>query len=85
MGDEPAGKVRRRCDKAFRLVETDLPRLSGRSKIAEAIRYAISWRAPLQRFLSDGRAKIDSTHCSQDPLAAVGPGQLSPRFCKPQK
>jgi transposase len=78
----------------FELWETELPRLSGKSKLAEAIRYAISRRTALERFLSDGRVEIDSNiverairgmHCSQDPLAAVGPGQRSPRFCRPQK
>jgi hypothetical protein len=35
-------------------------RLSGKSKLAEAIRYAISRRATLERFLIDGRVEIDS-------------------------
>ena len=84
----------------FELWETELPRLSGKSKLAEAIRYAISRRAALERFLSDGRVEIDSNIVErairpqtitrknalfQDPLAAVAPGQLSPRFCKPLK
>jgi transposase len=37
-----------------------LPRLSGKSKLAEAIRYAISRRTVLERFLGDGRIEIDS-------------------------
>jgi transposase len=32
----------------FELWETELPRLSGKSKLAEAIRYAISRRAALE-------------------------------------
>jgi transposase len=44
----------------FRLWQDTLPRISGKSKLAEAIRYAISRRATLERFLSDGRIEIDS-------------------------
>lgn len=44
----------------FRLWQDALPRISGKSKLAEAIRYAISRRATLERFLSDGRIEIDS-------------------------
>lgn len=44
----------------FELWEKELPRLSGKSKLAEAIRYAISRRAALERFLTDGRIEIDS-------------------------
>jgi transposase len=106
-GKDPATRVKARQEKSativarlFDLWETELPRLSGKSKLAEAIRYAISRRAALERFLSDGRVEIDSNiverairpqtitrknDCSQDPLAAVGPGQPSPRFCRPQK
>lgn len=44
----------------FRLWQETLPRISGKSKLAEAIRYAISRRAALERFLTDGRVEIDS-------------------------
>jgi transposase len=44
----------------FKLWHDTLPRISGKSKLAEAIRYAISRRATLERFLSDGRIEIDS-------------------------
>ena len=37
-----------------------LPRISGRSKLAETISYATSRRAVLERFPSDGRIEIDS-------------------------
>lgn len=40
--------------------ERELPRLSGKSKLAEAIRYALSRRTVLERFLDDGRIEIDS-------------------------
>ena len=39
----------------FAAWERELPRLSGKSKLAEAIWYAISRPAALQRFLADGR------------------------------
>src|SRR4029077_16159157 len=42
------------------LWEQELPRLSGKSKLAEAIRYATSRRLALERFLTDGRIEIDS-------------------------
>ncbi|MEF2074791.1 IS66 family transposase [Consotaella aegiceratis] len=44
----------------FAAWERELPRLSGKSKLAEAIRYALHRRAVLQRFLDDGRIEIDS-------------------------
>jgi transposase len=44
----------------FALWERELPRLSGKSKLAEAIRYALSRRPALERFLEDGRIEIDS-------------------------
>jgi transposase len=44
----------------FDLFERELPRISGKSKLAEAIRYARSHRTVLERFLEDGRIEIDS-------------------------
>jgi transposase len=44
----------------FKLWQDALPRISGKSKLAEALRYAISRRATLERFLTDGRIEIDS-------------------------
>jgi len=44
----------------FNLWERELPRISGKSKLAEAIRYARSHRTVLERFLEDGRVEIDS-------------------------
>jgi transposase len=38
----------------------ELPRLSGKSKLAGMIRHATSRRVALERFLSDGRIEIDS-------------------------
>ena len=44
----------------FALWEKELPKLSRKSKLAEAIRYALTRRASLERFLSDGRIELDS-------------------------
>ena len=44
----------------FDLWERELPRISGKSKLAEAIRYARSHRAKLLLFLDDGRVEINS-------------------------
>lgn len=44
----------------FALWEKELPKLSGKSKLVEAIRYAVARRAILERFLHDGRIDIDS-------------------------
>ena len=44
----------------FNLWEMELPRISGKSKLAEAIRYATSRRKVLECFLVDGRVEIDS-------------------------
>ena len=58
-GKDPATRVKARQEKSavvvaglFDVWETELPRLSGKSKLAEAIRYAISRRAALERFLN---------------------------------
>ncbi|MGX5805298.1 IS66 family transposase [Bradyrhizobium sp. Arg314] len=44
----------------FELWETQLCKVSGKSKTAEAIRYALTRREALERFLTDGRIEIDS-------------------------
>ncbi len=44
----------------FDMLEKELPRLSGKSRLAEAIRYALHRRAVFGRFLEDGRIEIDS-------------------------
>jgi len=44
----------------FSLWHTELPRIPGKSKLAEAIRYATRHRAGLERFLADGRLDIDN-------------------------
>ncbi|KAB2690365.1 IS66 family transposase, partial [Brucella intermedia] len=44
----------------FALWQKTLQRVSGKSKLAEALRYAISRRANFERFLADGRIELDS-------------------------
>jgi transposase len=44
----------------FEIWENALPRISGKSKLAEAIRYAIPRRPTLECFRNDGRIEIDS-------------------------
>ena len=66
-GQDPEMQVKARQEKStaivsrlFHLWEQELPRLSGKSKLAEAIRYATSGRLALERFLTDRRIEIDS-------------------------
>ncbi len=44
----------------FDLWEKELGKVSGKSRTAEAIRYALARREALERFLTDGRVEIDS-------------------------
>jgi transposase len=44
----------------FTLWQQTLPRISGKSKLAEAIRYAIARREIFERFLTDGLVELDS-------------------------
>lgn len=44
----------------FTLWQQTLPRISGKSKLAEAIRYAMSRREIFERFLTDGLVELDS-------------------------
>jgi transposase len=44
----------------FTLWQQTLPRISGKSKLAEAIRYAIARRDIFERFLTDGLIELDS-------------------------
>lgn len=44
----------------FNLWAMELPRLPGKSKLAEAIRYALNRREILKRFLHDGRIELDN-------------------------
>jgi transposase len=44
----------------FNLWAAELPRLPGKSKLAEAIRYAVNRREILERFLPDGRMELDN-------------------------
>lgn len=46
--------------RALALSQKTLPRIPGKSKLAEAIRYATSRRSIFERFLTDGRIELDS-------------------------
>lgn len=66
-GKDAASRAARRQEKSaaivaslFELWEKELGKISGKSKTAEAIRYALARRAALERFLTDGRIEIDS-------------------------
>ncbi len=78
----------------FDLWQKTLRRISGKSKLAEAIRYANSRRSIFERFLTDGRIELDSniverairpqtsrerTVSSLAATAATEPGRQSPR------
>lgn len=66
-GHNPDSRHAARQDRSAAIVaglwpfwEAELARLPGKSKLAEAIRYARSRRQALERFLHDGRLDIDS-------------------------
>jgi hypothetical protein len=50
----------------FTLWQATLSRVSGKSKLAEALRYAVSRRDIFERFLTDGRIEIDSNIANSD-------------------
>jgi transposase len=47
-------------DGLYKLWEQTLPRISGKSELAQTIRYATGHRESFERFLHDGRIEIDS-------------------------
>ncbi len=57
----------------------ELTRLSGKSKMAEIIRYVLSRRAALERFLTDGRIEIDSNIVER----AIRPQTKGVSLCTP--
>ncbi len=66
-GQAPEARVKARQENSatvvgnlFAIWEKELPRISGKSKLAEAIRYALARRSALERFLADGRIEINS-------------------------
>jgi transposase len=66
-GQSPEARLKHRQENSATIVaelfdmwEKELPRISGKSKLAEAIRYALARRVALERFLADGRIEIDS-------------------------
>jgi transposase len=63
----------------FELWERELARISGKTKLAEAIRYARSHRTALMLFLGDGRAEIDSNIVER----AIRPQATGVSLCAP--
>lgn len=66
-GQSPGARVAARQERSaaivrdlFTLWQTTLPRISGKSKLAEALRYSIKRRDVFERFLTDGRVELDS-------------------------
>jgi len=66
-GQDPHARCTARQEQSAAIVaelwpfwKTELGRISGKSKLAEAIRYARNRREALERFLHDGRLDIDS-------------------------
>jgi transposase len=66
-GQSPGARVAARQERSaaivrdlFTLWQTTLPRVSGKSKLAEALRYSIKRRDVFERFLMDGRVELDS-------------------------
>jgi hypothetical protein len=60
-------------DAFFAWAEATLANISAKSKLAEAVRYAINRREALSRFVTDGRLEIDNniveTQCARWPRA----------------
>jgi transposase len=63
----------------FALWEKELALISGKSKLAEHIRYALERRASLELFLADGRVEIDSNIVER----AIRPQTMRESLCSP--
>ena len=65
-------------------LETALPKLSRKSDLAIAVRYALSrWQA-LGRYLDDGRLEIDN-NAAERTLRGVAPGRKNWLFAAPTR
>ena len=67
-GQNPYARVAARQERSaiivrdlFTLWQVTLARVSGKSKLAEALRYAISCRDVFERFLADGLSRLSPT------------------------
>jgi len=60
-------------------LETQLGRISGRSGLADAIRYAVSRWPALCHFLDDGRTELDNNSVER----AIRPVAMTESFCTP--
>lgn len=59
--------------------ESELTRISSKSKLAEAIRYSLSRKAEFRRFLEDGRAELDNNSVER----AIRPQTMRESLCAP--
>lgn len=85
-GQDPVIRAAGRRDRSaaivaglFALWEAEMRRIPGKSKLAEAIRYAIARRQALERFIVDGRIEIDSNTVER----AIRPQTMMESFCSP--
>jgi len=72
-------KARQLIDALFGWMEGQLPRLSGKSDLAEAIRYALSRREALCRYIEDGTIAIDN-NAAERALRGIGLGRKNYLF-----
>jgi transposase len=69
-------------DRLNAFIETSLTRISGKSGLAEAIRYALTrWQA-LSRYLTDGRLEM-SNNAAERGMRAPVLGRKNYLFCGP--
>ncbi len=55
-------------------LQAQLPRLSGKTKLAEAIRYALKPMPEARAYLGDGRLELDNNICERS-IRPVAPGR----------
>ena len=60
-------------------LQAQLPRLSGKTKLAEAIRYALKPMPEARAYLGDGRLKLDNNICERS-IRPVAPGRKNCLF-----
>ncbi len=78
------GRIRRRrpgpvFDDLEVWLQARLPRLSGKTKLAEAIRYALKPMPEARAYLGDGRLELDNNICERS-IRPVAPGRKNCLF-----
>ena len=79
MGTEHRLRTRPLVEALKPWLEQQLGHVSGRSPLAEAIRYGLSHWDGLVRFLNDGRIEIDSNTVER----SIRPIAMTESFCTP--